>query len=263
MGTVLIDGGYFVGRFEKHWSRHGKKNMRYWWEAGKRREITKEELFSHLNRIFSYDISYLRMRINEMDFPCRVIVCYDGVYGRRPRGNLYAEYKMNRRGSVEAHQHKGIDVRERIIKCGYDPNALDLWWSSDYDELMEADDLIAELCNALPRSEEIVVMSKDQDLFQLLELENVRIHDFTKMITREDFIEKFGILPEQYVDYKALAGDASDNIPGVKGIGGKTARKLLRKYGDLDSIPEEELKGYSRENIEIWRRITQIPYHSA
>ena len=132
-----------------------------------------------------------------MDFPCRVIVCYDGVYGRRPRGNLYAEYKMNRRGSVEAHQHKGIDVRERIIKCGYDPNALELWWSSDYDELMEADDLIAELCNALPRSEEIVVMSKDQDLFQLLELENVRIHDFTKMITREDFIEKFGILPEQ------------------------------------------------------------------
>lgn len=235
--------------------------MRYWWEAGKRREITKEELFDHLHRIFSYDLSYLNMRINEMDIPRRVIVCYDGVYGRRPRGAIYPQYKMNRRGTVEAHQHKGIDVRERIVKCGYDPNALQDWWSSDYDEVMEADDLIAELCYALPDSEEIVVMTKDQDLFQLLAMDNVKIHDFTKMITKESFVERYGIEPEQYVDFKALAGDASDNIPGVKGIGGKTARKLLNEYGDLDSIPDEELKGAERSKVELWRTLTRIPYH--
>ena len=264
MATILIDGGYFVGRFENHWNRHTKKkNMRYWWEQGKQRNITKEELFGHLNRIFSYDMTYLHMKISEMNFPRRVIVCYDGIYGRRPRGSAYPDYKKNRRGGVSANEHKGIDVRERIVKCGYDPHALDDYWSYEYDDYMEADDLIAELCSAFPRNEDIVVMTKDRDLYQLLEHPNVRIHNFTKFITVEDFESEYGIEPKQFLDLKSLAGDKSDNIPGIKGVGPKTAAKWLRKYGCIEDIPLDLIDEESKESLKLWKRICSIPYHSA
>ena len=262
MPLILIDGGYFVGRFEKHWSRYSKKkNMRYWWNKGKERHITKDELMANLKRILSYDIGYLNMRIQEMMFPRKVVVCYDGIYGRRTRGSRYPEYKMNRRGDVKSDKHKGIDVRKRIKQCGYDPHNIQEYWSYEYDELMEADDIIARICYDCPTDDEIIVMTKDKDLFQLMVLPNVKIHDFTKFYTVDDFKEEFGIEPHQYLDFKALAGDSSDNIPGVKGIGLKTASKLLQKYGTIEEIPYDIISEDKREEINLWKRISKIPYH--
>ena len=128
---------------------------------------------------------------------------------------------------------------------------------------MKSDDLIAELCSAFPRNEDIVVKTKDRDLYQLLEHPNVRIHNFTKFITVEDFESEYGIEPKQFLDLKSLAGDKSDNIPGIKGVGPKTAAKWLREYGCIEDIPLDLIDEESKESLKLWKRICSIPYHSA
>jgi DNA polymerase I len=103
----------------------------------------------------------------------------------------------------------------------------------------EADDLIATLTHwASARGLEIVVVSGDKDLHQLIQDPVVRQWDpqndrvFTELVV----FERFGVTPGQMVDYLALVGDTTDNIAGVKGIGGKTASQLLKKWGSLDGI---------------------------
>ena len=152
-------------------------------------------------------------------------------------------------------------MRKRIKQCGFDPHNIQEYWSYEYDELMEADDIIARICFDCPTDDEIIVMTKDKDLFQLMVLPNIKIHDFTKFYTVDDFKEEFGIEPHQYLDLKALAGDSSDNIPGVKGIGLKTASKLLQKYGTIEEIPYDIIGEDKREEINLWKRISKIPYH--
>ncbi len=262
MATLLIDGGYFVGRFEKHWWKNPRrKNMKYWWEQGKKHLISKEERDNHLHRLFSYDLGYLQMKINELGFVSEIIVCYDGIYGRRPRGAVYPEYKQNRRGGVLATEHKGIDVRERIKKTLHNPDALVLGWKALYDENMEADDLIGEYCLNAPESEDIIVMSKDKDLLQLMCMPNVEIHDFTNLITKKMFLEEHGVEPEQYLDLKALAGDKSDNIPGIKGVGLKTAAKYLTEYGRIEDFPPEILNAEDLIMVKKWKSISKLPFH--
>jgi len=103
----------------------------------------------------------------------------------------------------------------------------------------EADDLIATLTHwASARGLEIVVVSGDKDLHQLIQDPVVRQWDpqndrvFTELVV----LERFGVTPGQMVDYLALVGDTTDNIAGVKGVGGKTASQLIKKWGSLDGI---------------------------
>jgi len=262
MTTILIDGGYFVGRLEKHWFYNPKrKNMKYWWEQRKAQKITKVERDNHLKRLFSYDLGYLHKIIQEIGFMSEVIVCYDGIYGRRPRGALYPAYKKNRRGNAEAHEHKGIDVRKRINKLKHNPNELLPDWKAEYDDYKEADDLIGEYCIHSKPDEDIIVMSKDKDLFQLMTLPNVRVHDFTNFMTSNRLLDECGVKPEQYLEFKALSGDRSDNIPGVNGIGPKKAAKYLSKYGSIGDFPENILTDEEYKLVSLWKRITQLPFH--
>jgi DNA polymerase I len=103
----------------------------------------------------------------------------------------------------------------------------------------EADDLIATLTRKIvgDLACRCVVVTSDKDLFQLVG-ERVRIWDPYKRVFlgREEVIEKFGVPPEKVVDVQALAGDPSDNVPGVPGIGYKTAAKLIQEFGDLDTL---------------------------
>lgn len=263
MTTILIDGGYFVGRFEKHWFHNPRrKNMKYWWEQRKMNKISFEERDSHLYRLFNYDLTYLHMKIAEIDPLSRVIVCYDGIYGRRPRGALYPQYKQNRKGGVLATEHKGIDVREKIKRTKHDPENLAFGWETIYDESKEADDIIAELCYSLPSNENIVIMSKDGDLIQLMNLPNVSLHDFTSMITEENLMEKYGIKSSQYLDYKSLVGDKADNIPGIRGVGPKTAQKYLSEYESIDNFPPEILDEDGIKLTNLWKKISIIPFHN-
>jgi len=95
----------------------------------------------------------------------------------------------------------------------------------------------------------VVILSGDADLFQLLRYPDVRIHNFRKEITAEDVEEKYGVQPDYFADWKALAGDSSDNIPGVHGIGEKKAATLLKQYGSIENIPSDEFRTYSPSNV--------------
>ena len=103
----------------------------------------------------------------------------------------------------------------------------------------EADDWIAGYARKYGSSTEIVIASQDSDFFQLIS-ENIRILRYrgqNSILCDKNYIqEKFGILPEQYADFKALVGDSADNIRGADKIGPKTAAALLQQFGTLENI---------------------------
>lgn len=102
----------------------------------------------------------------------------------------------------------------------------------------EADDVVATIAStAREEGYGVMVVSGDKDLAQLLPL-GIRLHDTKNEITAETILAKFGVKPEQVVDYLSLAGDGTDDVPGVPGLGPKTAPKLLAQYGTLDAITE-------------------------
>lgn len=105
----------------------------------------------------------------------------------------------------------------------------------------EADDIIGTFAKEVDKDEDFnaVIISSDKDLLQLIssdvEVKLLKTNDFIRM-NKETFKQVYGIEPERMVDLKALMGDSSDNIPGVKGIGEKTALNLLQKYGTLEEV---------------------------
>ncbi len=108
------------------------------------------------------------------------------------------------------------------------------------DERYEADDLIGTVCRRLEGDgHQVVVVSSDKDLAQLVG-ERVTLLDYGRgeRYSPAEVREKFGVAPGQIVDLLALAGDSVDNIPGVKGVGRKTAAALLAEFGDLETLYE-------------------------
>ncbi len=104
----------------------------------------------------------------------------------------------------------------------------------------EADDVIATIAEKCRDEFEIVLVTGDKDYAQLVD-DTIEMYDPFKNETqrREEIVEKYGVTPEQFVDYLALVGDTADNIPGVKGIGKKGAAKLLNDFGTLENIYEQ------------------------
>ena len=261
MPHFLIDAGYFVGRMEKHWSKFSnKKNMRYWQNEYNAGRITPQERTKRIKQILKNDIGYIQMRIEEIGEIDSVVVCYDGIYGRRPRGKIYSKYKMNR-SSVKAEEHKGIDIRKRIKKCGFNPDSLSDSWGAIYEDYAEADDLLAkQALELISDGEEVVVMSKDSDLKQVLAWgSKSRLHDFTKEISVEDFIEDYGIQPSQYIYYKTLVGDKSDNIPGIKGIGKSKAKTLIGKYPTIQDLPQKHFTESEWKDFHTYYALMSLP----
>ncbi len=121
-------------------------------------------------------------------------------------------------------------------------------------EGFEADDLIATYANmAQQEGIEVVIVSADKDLMQLIK-EGVSLYDpmKDKFFSPEDVKEKFGVYPDKVVDVQALAGDSSDNIPGVAGIGPKTAAELVNQFGSIAQVlsrAEEIKQNKRRETI--------------
>ncbi len=108
-------------------------------------------------------------------------------------------------------------------------------------ERMEADDIIASLVRcAKDRGIKVVIVSHDKDLYQLIDDDHVVLYDPIKKeeINEEKALKKFGVPPKLVRDYLALVGDSADNIPGVRGIGPKSAVKLLNQFGSLEAIYE-------------------------
>lgn len=165
--------------------------------------------------------------------PSHVAVAFDGSLTSSFRNELYPDYKANRDLPPD-------DLRAQLEWCGEVASALGL--HSAISERFEADDLIGSWIETLGLEtlpETTWVVSSDKDLGQLV-AGNIGLYDFAKGARwgPEDVREKFGVPPSGLVDYLALAGDAVDNIPGVRGLGPKTAAVLLERFADLDSIYE-------------------------
>ena len=249
MSIFLLDGGYFVKRFQKHRTSKSKGSMKWWHTQVKTGEVTEKEYKKNLKRIFYNDIKYLSLQMSKMGEVEKVIVCYDGIYGRRKRGEIFQDYKKNRSG-IPPLKHTGIDICDKIKDCGVDPYNIDSKWEGTIDHEKEADDILAELCfHYIKEDQEVIIFSSDSDMYQLLCYDNVRIHNFSHEISREDVITKTGLHPCSYVEWKSLSGDSSDNIPGVLGIGKKRATNLLKKYNSIENIPPEYLKIYIPDDI--------------
>ena len=139
----------------------------------------------------------------------------------------------------------------------------------------EADDVLGTLARqAAAQSTDVLIMTGDRDLFQLVD-DRVKIlytsggpNPVTSVIGRDQVVEKYGLTPEQFVDYKALLGDNSDNIPGVPGVGEKTALKLLQEhttiealYANLDRVGAPKLRQSLtdyRERVLLNQRLCRI-----
>ena len=166
------------------------------------------------------------------------------------RHDAYEHYKANR---VEAPDDFKVQIDHalKVLKAFGIP-IVGL-------EGYEADDLagtIAKYVSQHQKNTEVICFTGDQDYFQLV---NDKVHVLTpqigfskaKLYTPEAVQEKLGITPDQVVDFKGLKGDASDNVPGVPGIGDKTAAKLLQQYRTIEGVYEhiDELKGKLKENL--------------
>jgi len=145
------------------------------------------------------------------------------------RNEIYSDYKANRSEAPDDLAPQFEYIRKSVI--AFNLPSVDL---PNY----EADDLIATYAEQiLAKGAKVTIVSSDKDLMQLYK-KNVRLFDpmKNKFITSEDIINKFGVSPEKVIDVQSLAGDSSDNVPGVPGIGVKTAAELINKYGTLEKL---------------------------
>ena len=174
------------------------------------------------------------------------------------RHELYDQYKANRPPMPEEMASQIPWVRKVVAALGLPQLELQGY---------EADDIIAALARKC-RDREVIVVSGDKDLLQLLN-GNIRIWDPMKdeMIDGSVFRERYGVEPEQWRDVLALAGDTADNIPGIPGVGIKTALKLIQKYGSIRAILDnlDSIKGKLRERLEenraqleLWIRLVSL-----
>ena len=160
--------------------------------------------------------------------PEYIAVIFDA--GRKTfRNDIYADYKANR-GEPPEELIPQFDLVRQATKA----LNLPLCEISGY----EADDVIATFAKAAcNQGQDCLIVSSDKDLMQLVN-EQVKLLDPIKniIIGDEEVQQKFGVLPNRVVDVQALAGDSSDNVPGVPGIGIKTAAELINQYGNLEQL---------------------------
>ncbi len=173
--------------------------------------------------------------------PGHVAVIFDSK-GPTFRKELYSEYKANR-AAMPDDLVPQIPLIKEVVK-GFNLPALE---KPGY----EADDIIATLAKRyVAEGYQVTVVTGDKDLMQIVS-DDVQLLDTMKgkVSRREEVIERFGVPPEQVLDILGLAGDTSDNIPGVPGIGEKTASTLIKEFGDIENLLAniDKVKGKKRQ----------------
>ncbi len=199
----------------------------------------------------TYGFTMALRRILREEKPDLVAVALDAK-GPTFRHERYAEYKATRERAPEEMIEQLPDIRAIIEAHG-----IRIFEIPGF----EADDVIGTLAmRAHAAGHEVRIVTGDKDLMQLVS-DDVRLHNIFKsgidLIIEgpEEVAEKFGTTPDHVIDVLALMGDASDNIPGVKGIGEKGAKKLIEEFGSVSALLEriDEVKGKVREKIETDR----------
>ena len=176
-----------------------------------------------------YGFNQMILKVLRDEDPDYVCVVFDAP-GPTFRSEIYEEYKANRQKMPE-----DLSVQIPYIKDLVGYHGIPQMEMAGY----EADDLIATLTKWCRGQDlEVVIVSADKDLLQVGEDPHVRQWDpqKDKVFREQQVVEKFGVTARQMTDLLALMGDSSDNVPGVKGVGEKTAQKLLERWGSLDEV---------------------------
>ena len=176
----------------------------------------------------SYGFARELMRIIEQEKPDYLAVAFDT--GKTFRDQIFSEYKGTRAKMPDDLSPQITRIRQ--IVDAFNIPRLEM-------EGFEADDVLGSIARiANQQGLGVKIITGDRDLLQLVNDRTIvyLAGDDQNYVTDEDVIRKLGVRPDQVVDYKALVGDKSDNIPGVAGIGEKTAISLLQKFGTLDNI---------------------------
>ncbi|MBQ9181003.1 DNA polymerase I [Candidatus Saccharibacteria bacterium] len=197
-----------------------------------------------------YGFAAIAMEIVGRLSPTKVVVAWDSKSSVSQRRALYADYKAGRVKPGDDF-YAQIPLLEELIHA--------LGWEFIEVDKYEADDIIGTLAREADAAGdyETFIISSDLDMLQIVD-ENTHMWRILKGFTNIEQIDipeleaKYGIKSSQFLDLKALKGDASDNIPGVPGIGEKTAAKLLNEYGSLDGIYNniDSISGSTRTKLE-------------
>jgi DNA polymerase I len=216
----IVDGHGYIFR-----AHYGLMNI----SRGERREVrlsTSEGMPTGALYVFTR----MLMRLEEDNAPKRMAVVFDDKSGKRTfRAEMYPAYKATRKDPPEELSVQ-MEYFAKIVTA--------MGWPVITVPGVEADDVIATLVHdARARDWEVVIYSADKDIMQMVG-EGVSMIDalHQKTYTREEVIKKMGVPPEKVPDFLALVGDTSDNIPGIRGVGDKTAATLLEQYGSLDNL---------------------------
>ena len=198
-----------------------------------------------------YGFSNMLRKLLKDYAPQQIAVVFDAP-GKTFRDELYPEYKANRDATPEDLNAQFPMIAELVEAMGLPLLAI---------AGVEADDVIGTLAKqADAAGHEVLIVTSDKDLAQLV---NQRVSLLDTMKSRRldpaGVVEKFGVPPERIIEYLALIGDTSDNIPGVPLVGPKTAAKWLTEHGSLDAILEHatDIKGKAGENLRA--SLPQIP----
>ncbi len=158
-----------------------------------------------------------------------IAVIFDAS-GRSFRNEIYEQYKANRREMPDDLAPQLAHVRQAADAFGVCRIEM---------EGFEADDLIATYArHAIEAGAKVTILSSDKDMMQLVSDDRVMMRDpmTDRPIGETEVREKFGVGPDKVIDVQALCGDSTDNVPGVPGIGVKTAAELINAYGDLETL---------------------------
>ncbi len=207
-----------------------------------------------------YMITRLLLRIIREQKPTQCVFFMDGK-GQNFRHELFPLYKANRSASPEELLQQLEPVKRVVHSLGI---------TLHVSQACEADDCIASLAKKFREQTPVIIVGTDKDLRQCLH-ENVWMWDPSgkeeKLLSMADFTQETGLHPQQWPDVQALIGDTSDNIPGVPGIGPKTAQKIFMDFASLEDIrdglermpPKMQQKMASHvEDIFLYRQLTTL-----
>ena len=241
MKLLILDGNSVINR-----AYYGVKPL-----------TTRDGLFTHA----IYGFLNILDRMEKAEQPEAICVAFD-LKGPTFRHLRYDGYKATRHGMPEELAQQMPIMKEVLTAMNIPIYSCEGW---------EADDVIGTVGRICGQEDwECVIVTGDRDSLQLIDDHVTVMLETTKGTIRFDkakFIEEYGFEPKKLIDLKALMGDSSDNIPGVKGIGEKTAKNLLMEFGSLDGVYEnlesKVIKPKQRENLVTYKDNAYLSYDLA
>lgn len=200
----------------------------------------------YTNAVFGF-LNILFKTIDD-ESPTHILVAFDS-HAPTFRHKTYEAYKGNRKGMPDELRSQMPLIREVLETMGI---------ATYIEEGIEADDILGSLSLRFEKNGPVTVLSGDRDLLQLAsdqtKISIPRTKGGTTVTEHYDyksFIETYGFTPTQFIDVKGMMGDSSDNIPGIPGVGEKTAHKYIKKYESLEGLYEhvDDLKGKTKEKV--------------